>query len=254
MIAIKSRQEIKAMGQGGRRLAQVLGEVLKAAKPGKSLKQLDQLAEKLIKTAGGQASFKTVPHYHWATCLSINQGVVHGIPTDYRLKKGDLLSLDVGNFYRNFHTDMARTIIVGGSQVRDTKKRFCQAGKRALKKAMAAAKPGNRVGHLSATIEKEIKKAGFQPVKTLTGHGVGKELHEAPRIPCFLSQPVEQTPLLKAGMVFAIEVIYVAGQPELTLASDGWTVATADGQLAGLFEDTVAVTNQGPLVLTKRHV
>lgn len=252
MITPKNRRQIEKMKQGGRRLAAVLNQVLKAARPGTTLKKLDQLAEELIKKAGGQPSFKTVPHYHWATCLNVNQSVVHGIPSDYQLKKGDLLSVDVGNFYQGWHTDMARTIVVG-EPPQGLKKKFLQTGQKALKKAIAAAQPGKRVGHISAAMEKVIRQAGFQPVKTLVGHGIGQKLHEPPQIHCFLAQPMAQTPLLKAGMTLAIEVIYVAGQPELTLASDNWTVATADGKLAGLFEDTVAITNQKPVILTAEN-
>lgn len=246
MIPLKTEKEIEIMAEGGKRLGEVLAEVLKAAKPGVSLQALDQLAEKLIKKRSGQPSFKMVEGYHWATCLNINQGVVHGIPTDYRLKKGDLLSIDLGLFYQGFHTDMARTIQVGGGKNQP----FLKAGKKALGAAIKTVKPGNRVGHLSLAIEKEIKKAGYQPVKTLTGHGVGRQLHQEPRIPCFLGERKEKTHLLKSGMVLAIEVIYTQGKADLKLKDDGWTLETVDGQLSGLFEQTVAVTQAGPRVLT----
>lgn len=246
MIQIKTPAEIKTMAEGGRRLASVLGKVLGAVKVGVSLKELDQLAEELIKKQGGEASFKRVKNYHWTTCLNVNQGVVHGIPHQYRLKKGDLLSVDLGIFYQGFHTDMAWTVWVGEKK----KNAFLEAGKRALKLATKAAKPGNRVGHLSVVIEREIRKAGWKPVKNLTGHGVGRELHEAPQIFCFLKEKVEKTARLEPGMVLAIEVIYVQGEPELALRNDGWTVETRDGKLAALFENTVAVTQKGPLILT----
>jgi len=238
------------MKTGGQKLARVLAEVLKTAKPGVSLKELDQLAEALLEKTGGRPSFKMVAGYHWATCLNVNQGVVHGIPTDYRLKRGDLLSVDVGLFYQGFHTDMARTISVPGGEREREKKEFLQAGEKALLAAIEAAQPGKRVGHLSAVIETEIKKAGFRPVEVLTGHGVGKELHEEPQIPCFLRERVEKTPLLKPGMTLAVEVIYTQGKPAVVLGDDGWTVETADGRLAGLFEKTIAVTEKGALVLT----
>ncbi len=246
MIAIKTPKEIEIMAKGGRRLASALGKVLAAVKVGVSLAELDQLAESLIKKSGGESSFKKVKNYYWTTCLNINQGVVHGIPNQYRLKKGDCLSVDIGNFYQGFHTDMARTLWVGEKK----KEPFLEAGRKALKAATKEAKPGNRVGHLSMAIEKEIRKAGLRPVNNLTGHGVGRQLHEAPQIFCFLKEKVEKTARLEPGMVLAIEVIYVQGQPELVLRNDGWTVETLDGKLAALFENTVAVTQKGPLILT----
>jgi methionyl aminopeptidase len=215
-----------------------------------SLKKLDQLAESLIKKAGGKPSFKMVKSYHWTTCINVNQGVVHGVPGDYRLKAGDLVSVDIGIFYQGFHTDMARTIRLGSKNQRD-KDDFLVPGRRALKKAIKAAKPGNRVGHISAVIEKEIRRGGLSPVRNLTGHGVGRELHEEPRIHCFLKGKIEETPKLKPGMVLAIEVIYVQGKPDLVLKDDSWTIETADGQLAGLFENTIAVTKKKPLILTR---
>ena len=246
MIPLKTEKEIGTMADGGKRLGWVLAEVLKKVKPGVSLRELDQLAEKLIKKKGGKPSFKMVEGYRWATFLNVDQGVVHGVPTDYLLKKGDLLSIDLGLFYQGFHTDMARTIQVAGGKNQP----FLKAGKKALREAIKATKPGNRVGHLSAAIEKEIRKAGYQPVRTLTGHGVGKELHEEPRIPCFLERKLNETLLLKPGMVLAIEVIYTKGKPDLLVKDDGWTVETIDSKLAGLFEQTVAVTKKGPKVLT----
>lgn len=260
MIPIKTLREIEIMKEGGERLAQVLEQVLKAVKPGVNLKELDRLVESLIEKKGGKPSFKMVKGYNWATCININQGVVHGIPGDYRLKDGDLVSLDLGMFYQGLHTDAARTKrvtpprwpggtprTVGRAEVNE----FLKAGKKALQSAIKAARPGNRVGHISAAIEKEIKKAGFIPIEALTGHGIGKKLHEPPQIPCFLRNPIRETPLLKPGMTLAIEVIYAQGKPEVILKGDNWTVETVDGQLAGLFEDTMVVTTKGALNLTE---
>lgn len=234
------------MKNGGQKLKQVIDEVLSKVKPGVSLQELEEVAVRKIEELGGEASFKMVPNYHWATCINLNEGVVHGIPDDTPIKKGDLVSVDVGFYSQGFHSDMARTIEVG------TKKRtkFLQAGRQALEKAIAQVKPGNRVGHISQAIEEAIKKAGYQPVKTLTGHGVGRQLHQEPVIPCFLKEKIKKTPLLKKGMVLAIEVIYTQGKPELFVADDGWTIRTQDGKIAALFEETVALRANGPLVLT----
>lgn len=249
MIPLKTKREIEIIKEGGKKLALVFFRVLEEIRPGIKLVDLDKLAETLIKKQGGFPSFKTVKGYKWATCININQGVVHGIPGNYQIKNGDLVSLDMGMLWKGFHTDMAWTIAVG-EESQKANSLFLKAGKKALAKAIKIAKAGNRVGHISATIEKEIRRAGFQPVEMLTGHGVGKDLHEEPLIPCFLSEKIEKTPLLQEGMVLAIEVIYTQGKPDLVLADDGWTLETADGKLAALFEETILVTKKRSIVLT----
>ncbi|MBU3956844.1 type I methionyl aminopeptidase [Patescibacteria group bacterium] len=252
MIPLKSAKEIKTMEVGGRKLAWVMGQI--KIKPGMSLKEIDRLAEQLIEKQGGKPSFKMVEGYHWASCLNVNQGVVHGVPNDYQLKDGDLLSIDIGMFYQGLHTDMARTIRAKSEEsgVRSQDEKFLEAGKRALAKAVQAAKSGSRVGHISQAIEKEIKRYGFQPIQALVGHGVGKKLHEPPAIPCFLKGKIANTEKLKSGMTLAIEIIYTQGKPKVVVNNDGWTIETADEQLAGLFENTVVVTKRGPIVLTKK--
>lgn len=250
MIPIKTEEEIERMKQGGRRLARVMDQVLRQVKPGVKLSELDQSAEALIKKLGGKPSFKMVPGYNWATCINVNEGVVHGIPGQYQVKEGDVVSVDIGIFFQGLDTDMARTIKVQSAKCKVQNDRFLDAGKQALKKAVKAAKSGNRVGHISQAIQKEIEKAGFTPVQALTGHGVGKKLHEPPQIPCFLLGGIEETPCLKPGMVLAIEVIYTQGRPGVALDKNGWTIETRDGSLAGLFEDTVAVTRKGAALIT----
>jgi len=252
MIPIKTSEQIAVMKEGGRRLSWVFTQILREVKPGVSLKELEKLASKLIREQKGIPSFKTVKNYHWATCININEGVVHGIPDSYELKAGDLVSLDMGMIFGGFHTDMARTFQVRTQNLKlETQNlRFLEAGWAALMKATTVARAGNRVGHISQAMEDEIKKAGFSPVRELTGHGVGRRLHEEPEIPCFLRQPVEKTLLLKPRMVLAVEVIYTQGRPELVLAENGWTLRTNDGKLAGLFENSLVITEGPPLVLT----
>lgn len=268
MIPIKTTKQIEVMREGGKRLGWVFGQVLAKVKPGIKLSELDQLAETLIKKQKGRPSFKMVKGYRWATCINVNQGVVHGVPGDYQLKNGDVVSLDMGMFYKGLHTDMARTVWVRSSPSRCTppaggqrpfrrcKKlfrqvdKFLETGERVLGEAVKVARVGKRIGHISQTIENQIKKAEFSPVRDLTGHGVGKKLHEEPQIPCFLNTEIKKTPLIKPGMGLAIEVIYTQGSPRLVLGGDSWTVETADGSLAGLFEDTVIVTKKKPLILT----
>ncbi len=232
------------MKEGVKRLRRTLRRVLNKAKPGIRLSQLDKLAESLIEKQKGLPSFKMVPGYKWATCININQGVVHGIPDNYRLKENDVISIDMGMKFGGLNVDEAWTVLVNSEQstVNSQKiKEFLAAGVKALKEAIKVAKAGNRVGHISLAIEKEIKKSGFSPIQALTGHGVGRKLHEEPKIPCYLQEKIVVTPLLKPGMTLAIEVIYSKGRPELILKNDDWTLETADGSLAALFEKTVFV-------------
>ena len=250
MISLKTKQEIEIMKEGGQRLAQVMKETLAVVKPGMALSQINQLMEELILKKGGQPSFKMVPGYHWASCLNVNQGVVHGVPGDYRLKENDFLSLDIGLVFKGFHTDMSRTIKVSREKSKGQADEFLEVGRRALKKAIETARAGHHIGHLSQAMEKEIRKAGFSPIEVLTGHGVGRKLHEAPPIPCLLLGSIELTPRLEAGMTLAVEVIYAQGSPEVVLATDNWTIETADGQLAGLFEETIVIQPGKPLILT----
>ncbi len=250
MIPIKTRKEIEIMKVGGQRLAEVMRKSLALVKPGIALSQINQKVEELILKKGGRPSFKMVPGYRWASCLNVNQGVVHGIPNGYCLKEGDFLSLDIGFRFKGFHTDMSRTIKVSGEKDKNQDDKFLKAGRRALKKAIEAARAGNHVGHLSQAMEKELRGAGLSPIEVLTGHGVGRKLHEAPPIPCLLVGSIKLTPKLEAGMTLAIEVIYAQGSPEVILKSDNWTIETTDGKLAGLFEDTIAIQAGKPLVLT----
>src|SRR4030042_2632265 len=216
MIPILKEKEIAIMKDNGQKLRKVMEATLAAVKSGMTLAELEEVAVKKIKELGGEPSFKMVPHYYWATCLNLNEGVVHGIPDDTLIKKGDYLSVDIGFYSQGFHTDMAKTIKVGEPHL--AKDKFLEAGKEALEKAIEQVKPGNRVGHLSQAIEVTIKKAGFNPVKNLTGHGVGRQLHQEPSIPCFVRGKIEDTPRLEKDMVLAIEVIYAQGEPALFVA------------------------------------
>lgn len=251
MSLLETPKEIEIIKEGGKKLSSVFGRVLEKITVGAELEEIDRLAEELIKEEGGFPSFKTVKGYHWATCININEGVVHGIPNNYRIKEGDLVSLDMGMLYRGFHTDMARTIIVGKKNRKNNEiYNFLKIGKTALKEAVKAARGGRRVGHISLAIEKVLRKAGLNPIEALGGHGVGRKLHDYPHIPCFLEEEIVSTPPLIPGMVLAIEVIYTQGSSEVYIKKDGWTVSTVDGKLAGLFEDTVLVTEKRPIVLT----
>lgn len=238
-------------------MAKIMEEVIRKAKSGVSTQELDQFTERLIRKQGGRPSFMMVPRYHWATCLCVNNCVVHGVPTKYQLKEGDILGVDMGIFYKGFHTDMARTLRVRTkSEKRKAKSdkigKFLETGGMALRKAINQAKIGSRVGHISKAIQETVEGAGYSVVKTLVGHGVGRHLHEEPQIPGFLGGEIAQTPLLKKGMTLAVEIIYNQGTDKIFLKKeDGWTILTKDGRLSGLFEDTIAITEKGPIVLTK---
>lgn len=261
MIISKTPDQIAVMREGGANLGAILQKLLDKAQPGVALLDIDTLADRLIREAGGEASFKTVKGYQWATCLCVNDVVVHGIPTQYKLKEGDLLTIDVGMLYKGFHTDTAWTKIVQSTPRKDSGQapytvhsdtlKFLKVGEEALWKAINQARSGNRVGHISHVIQKAIEGAGYGIVKTLVGHGVGRELHEAPQIPGFLKGPIETTQELAAGQTLAIEVIYATGNGAVIYPNDdGWSIATRDGSLTAVFEHTVAITERDPIVLT----
>jgi len=248
-IPIKTNQQIELMKQGGSKLSQILFSLVKMVKVGTNIVDIEAKANQLIRKAGGQPAFKRVPGYHWATCININDGIVHGIPKDYLIKDQDLVSIDIGMFYQGFNTDMCYAFQVGSHDQATTD--FLKAGKKALTAVNALAKPLNYIGHLSQKTQEIIEGHGYNCARSLTGHGVGLKLHEPPSIPCFLNGEVSQTPMIKAGMTLAIEIIYTQGEPDLVVDDqDKWTIRTKDGKMATVFENTIAVLENGPLVLT----
>lgn len=236
--------ELKLMRKSGEISAKALKKAILASKVGVSLKEIDEIAEKEIRDLGGKPSFMTEPGYKWTTCLTVNNEVVHGIPREHIiLKKGDLLSIDIGAIYKGWHTDTAWSLIVGGGSTP-----FLEAGEKAMWAGVAQAIAGNKIGDISSAIQKEIETPGFSVVKSLVGHGVGRSLHEDPLIPG-IGKP--DTGLkLKAGMTLAIESIYTENRPEVMLEQDGWTIVTRDGSLGGLFEMSVIVLEGKVEVLT----
>lgn len=254
MIDIKTDKEIQIMAEGGHILSEVVWEVLRKVEPGISEKDLDNLAEKLILEKGGNPGFKKVEGYRNAICVSTNDVVVHGIPTDYKVKEGDIIGIDCGVYYKGFHTDMSETVRVQGSSLtaRNDFDKFLEIGKKALDEAIKVAVAGNRIGHISKTIQDMVEKEnGYSVVRSLVGHGVGKSLHEEPEVPGFLDDTIiEKTPLLKNGMTIAIEVIYNMGKPNVIMDRDNWTIRTKDKSVSGVFERTVAIRDNNPLILT----
>lgn len=246
---LTSKDKIADMTKGGAILAHIRNQVAQAIRPGVSSRQLDELAENLIGKFGGEPSFKMVEGYNFATCININEGVVHGIPKDIKINKGDLVTVDIGIIYQGFHTDTATTLVAGATNKKNLY--FLKAGKKALKNAIQAAKVGNRVEDISREIQKTIEKSGFSCISSLTGHGIGKNLHEEPPIPCVIIKEKGKSPKLEKGQTLAIEVIYAQGSPQLNLEDDGWTLITSDGKNTAVFEETVLVTAKVPVILTK---
>lgn len=238
------------MTEGGKRLRQVVKELLPKIKSGISTKEIDDEAERLIIKLGGESSFKKVKGYSWTTCLPINEQVVHTIPSARIIKKGDLLTVDIGFFYQGFHTDYAITQFVD-KEPSIKEARFLNSGIEALKKAINKAQVGQYLGEISAQIEKIINGNGYYIIRQLTGHGIGRELHENPYVPGYVDRPINKTLKIKEGLVIAIEVIYSQGTEEIVSErSNDWSLITLDRSLSACFEHTVAVTGAGPRILT----
>ncbi len=246
--------KIAAMREGGAVLGAILQELLDYSQPGITLLEVEALAQKRIKEAGMKPSFSTVGDYKWATCLCVNDVIVHGIPTSYTLSEGDLFTIDVGLINKGYHTDTAWTKIIrsSGSEYRVSREiqKFLEVGQEALKKAINQATSGNRVGHISHAIQETVEGSGYGIAKSLVGHGVGKVLHEPPQIPGFLKGKIEKTPPLTAGMTIAIEVIYTLGSPIMSYDDDGWSIRTRDHSLSAVFEQTLAVSDSEPVIIT----
>jgi methionyl aminopeptidase len=248
MIHIKTPEEIAFMREGGKKLGTILEDLLVFSREGVVLMDIEKRACDLIDKAGATASFKTVPGYKWATCLNVNEVVVHGIPTQYVLKDDDILTIDIGLLYKGFHTDTAGTKIIGSSKKNE---KFLEIGELALDRGIEAARIGNRIGDISKVVQETIEGAGYSIVKSLVGHGIGRELHEEPQIPNYLRGAIENTLPLQVGMTIAIEPIYAEGKGDIVYENtDGWTLATRDRSLTSVFEHTLAITANGPVVLT----
>ncbi|NOY35938.1 MAG: type I methionyl aminopeptidase [bacterium] len=252
MITIKTEGEIKVLREGGKILASVLGETASRAKPGVSAAELDVLAEKLIKEAGGEPSFKDYGGdsgnpFPGSLCFSVNDEVVHGIPSEGKiLKEGDIVGLDLGLKYKGLFTDMAITVPVG--RVGEKEMKIIETAKKSLNAGIAAAKDGAFIGDIGFAVQKYAESRGFSVVKKLVGHGVGYSVHEEPEIPNYGKKGTGAR--LKAGMVLALEPMINEGGDDVVLEKDGWTWRTKDGSLSAHFEHTIAVTKKGAEVMT----
>ena len=246
MTKIKSANEIAIMREAGRISRLAMERAVGAIEEGITKRELDSIATKTILSEGGELSFTTVDDYKYATCITVNDEIVHGIPDQTKLKKGDILSIDLGTMINGLHTDCATSRIVGHDELDD----FLKAGHKALIEAIKIVKDGIRVGDISAVIQQILEKDNPYHVSCeVIGHGIGHELHEDPAIPGY--GPEGRGPVLVEGMTIAIETIYAKGTSLIKyVKNDGWTLATKDGSDSGLFEDTVLVGKSGPIVLT----
>ncbi len=249
MIIRKSRSEIETMSRAGAVVARTL-EVLGAlVKPGVTTAELDEAAEEHIRSEGGSPTFKGYRGFPAAICTSPNSMVVHGIPGSYRLAEGDLLSVDVGVTLDGFVADSAYTFAVG--DVDGDAERLLEVCQAALAAGIEQARAGNHIEDISAAVQRTTEEAGFSVVRSLVGHGIGRSMHEEPQVPNF-GEP-GRGPLLQPGMTLAIEPMINAGGPDVWMADDRWSISTDDGSLSAHFEHTVAVTENGPLVLTTKQ-
>lgn len=237
-------EQIEIQKKAGKILAEVMVDLMQFTTEGVTPLEIDDLATKLILKKGGFPGFKKVHGYNYATCISVNETVVHGIPGTKKLKKGDVVSIDSGVFLDGFHTDITETVCIG--QPSDDVKKMLKVGKKAMFKAISKATVGNRVGDISSQIERDVTSSGYAVIRGLIGHGVGKALHEDPEIPGYLDVPRGKTSQIKPNMVLAIEVIYSSGKNDVYLGEDNWTISTRDGSLTAVFERTILVNPSGP--------
>ncbi|OGZ89954.1 MAG: type I methionyl aminopeptidase [Candidatus Staskawiczbacteria bacterium RIFOXYD1_FULL_39_28] len=247
MIIIKSEEEIKIIREGGKILAEVLKRVGEMAKPGITTLDLDRAAEALILVAGAKPGFKGHEGFPYSLCASVNENIVHGYPSNYVLKNGDIVGLDLGVVYKGFNTDMAITVPVG--EVSFEAKRLINVTKKSLRLGIKKAKIGNTIGDIGNTVQRFVEDQGFSVVRDLCGHGIGKELHEDPKIPNFGKRGGGEK--LVEGMVICIEPMVTAGEYHLRNSDDGYGFATKDNSLSAHFEHTIAITKKGPRILTE---
>ena len=248
MIIRKSAREIDKIAAAGSLVAETIAHVGGLLQPGVTTEALDDAAGAFIRGRGGIPTSEGYKGYPKAICISVNDVVVHGIPDDYVVHEGDLVTIDVGVTLDGAIADSAYTFAVGDIEPRS--RRLLDTAQDALGAGIAQALAGNRVGDISAAVQEVVEGAGFQVVRSLVGHGVGRYYHEDPHVPNF-GQP-GRGPRLSEGMTIAIEPMITAGGPDVFLMEDGWTIRTADGSMSAHFEHTVAITGDGPRILTPR--
>ena len=253
MTILKNTEDINKLRKGGKILASVLYEAARKAIPGAKTIELDILAEKMIKEAGGRPSFKNYKtpddkiSYPASLCVSINEEVVHGIPSERVFKDGDIVSLDLGIEYKGFYTDSAITVSVGN--ISEQAKKLIETTQEALNLGIMAVKNGAFIGNIGYAIQSFVEKNGFNVVRKLVGHGLGRKAHESPEVPNFGAKGKGE--ILREGEVIAIEPMITAGRHDIYLDKDWWTWKTKDGSLSAHFEHTIIVTKNGAEIITK---
>jgi methionyl aminopeptidase len=246
MIILKTERDLEAMRPACRVASRVLRETAAFIRPGLTTREVDEFAAERIRHYGARSAFLGNRKYPCNICISVNDEVVHGLAGPRRLQFGDIVSLDVGVYYRGFVGDTAITVPVGGCSAEA--QRLLDVTRQALWEGIARALPGNRVVDISRAIQEYVEKHGFSVVREFVGHGVGRSVHEQPEVPNFVDG--KPSPRLRPGMTLAIEPMVNAGSPEIKVLSDGWTAVTKDGSLSAHFEHTVLVTEGAPEVLT----
>ena len=247
MIICKSSKEIESLKKSNQIVAVILKELKKAAQPGVTTLELDQLAERLIKKNNCIPAFKGYKNYPATLCISVNEEIVHGIPGPRKLKEGDIVSLDMGVKWDGFYGDAAITVPVGEIDLQS--QNLIRVTEEALYKGIEKAQVGNRLSDISHAVQEWVEKHGFSVVRNFVGHGIGKALHEEPQIPNFGKPGFG--PRLREGMVLALEPMVNAGSYEIKILSDGWTAVTMDGSRSAHFEHSIAIATDGPLILSK---
>lgn len=247
MISVKNKDQIALMKQAGRITGEALALAGESIKPGMTTKQLDTIIRHHIEKCGAKPSFLGYGGFPGSACISINDEVIHGIPSSRVIEDGDIVKVDVGAYYKGFHGDSANTFAVGN--VSDEAKKLIEVTKESFWHGIAEAKPGNRVGDISYAIQTYVEGNGFSVVRKYIGHGVGADLHESPDVPNFGTKG--RGPRLCAGMTIAVEPMVNIGTHEVKEKSDKWTVVTADGKLSAHYEHSIAITDDGVIVLTK---
>ena len=251
MIVLKSAREIALMRRGGRILAEVMERLRSTVKPGMSTVEIDEDVEAFIVSQGARPAFKGYRGFPATVCISINEEVVHGIPSAHRhLKEGDIVGLDLGCIVEGYYADCAFTMPLG--EIPSPVEKLLKVTRESLELAIEECHPGRRLGDVSHAVQKHVEAHGLSVVRAFVGHGIGRALHEEPQVPNF-GDP-GRGPLLKSGMVLAIEPMVTMGGSDVRILDDGWTAVTKDGSLAAHFEHTIAITEAGPDVLTSKGV
>ena len=247
MIPLKSQKDLEMLGRSGKILAAVMQQVQKSIRPGITTLDIDRLSEELILKSNALAAFKGYKGYPATACVSVNEEIVHGIPSSRVILEGDIVSIDLGINYQGYFSDMAVTLPVG--KVDQKKKRLIEVTKKSLDLGIKQARVGNNLTDISHSIQSFVEAEGFSVVRQFVGHGIGSALHEDPEIPNF--GKAGSGPVLVSGMVLAIEPMINMGGWECFILDNGWTAVTKDGAVSAHFEHTVAITDKGPVILTQ---